>query len=80
MKTSEYENPFGVKTNENYEYIITLGSQLASKETFKTKEEAEEYIEKKPWELIAIMAMAISVSVKSIDEEAIQTNTKPLKD
>ena len=77
MKTSEYENPFGVKTNENYEYIITLGSQLASKKTFKTKEEAEEYIEEKPWDLIAIMAMAISVSMKSIDEEETQINTKP---
>ncbi len=77
MKTSEYENPFGVRTNENYEYIITLGSQLASKKTFKTKEEAEEYIEKKPWDLIAIMAMAINVSVKSIDEEEAKINTKP---
>ncbi len=77
MKESEYENPFGIKTNENYEYIITLGSQLASKKTFKTKEEAEEYIEKKPWDLIAIMAMAISVSMKSIDKEETQINTKP---
>lgn len=58
MKTSEYENPFGIKTNENYEYIITLGSQLASKKTFKTKEEAEKYIEEKPWDLLAILAIA----------------------
>ena len=77
MKTSEYENPFGVKTNEDYEYIITLGNQLASKKTFKTKEEAEDYIEKKPWDLIAIMAMAINASMKSIDEEIAQMNTKP---
>lgn len=77
MKTSEYENPFGIRTNENYEYIITLGSQLASKKTFKTKEEAEKYIEEKPWDLIAIMSTAISVSVKSIDKEEAQTNTKP---
>lgn len=73
MKTSENENPFGIKTNENYEYIITLGNQLASKKTFKTKEEAEEYIEKKPWDLIAIIAMAISASM---DKKATQMNTK----
>lgn len=77
MKTSEYDNPFGIKTNENYEYIITLGNQLASKKTFKTKEEAEEYIEKKPWDLIAIMAMAICASMDSIDEKTAQMNTKP---
>lgn len=77
MKTSEYESPFGVKTNENYEYIITLGNQLASIKTFKTKEEAEEYIEKKPWDLIAIMATAISASMKSIDEEKNQIKVKP---
>ena len=76
MKTSEYENPFGVKTNENYEYIITLGDQLASKKTFKTREEAEEYIEKKPWDLIAIMAMAINASMRSIYEEKTQMKSK----
>lgn len=71
MKTSEYENPFGIRTNENYEYIITLGSQLASKKTFKTKEEAEEYIEEKPWELIAIIALAINMSTNSMEKKTV---------
>ena len=44
MKTSEYENPFSIGTNENNETIIKLGGQLASKRTFDNIEEAKQYI------------------------------------
>lgn len=60
MKTSEYENPFSIGTNENNEIIIKLGGQLASKRTFDTVEEAKQYIESKPWDLLAILCIAMA--------------------
>ena len=54
------ECPFGIGTNEKYEYIIKLGNQLASTKTFKSPEEAREYIDSKPWELIGILATGMA--------------------
>lgn len=77
MKTSEYENPFSIGTNENNELVIKLGGQLASKRTFDNIEEAEQYIESKPWDLLAILCIAMSEStfrsicegIKNAEEE-----------
>lgn len=77
MKTSEYENPFSIGTNENNEIVIRLGGQLASKRTFNNVEEAEQYIESKPWDLLAILCIAMSEStfravcegIKNAEEE-----------
>lgn len=60
MKTSEYENPFSIGTNENNETVIKLGGQLASKRTFDNIEEAKQYIESKPWDLLAILSIAMA--------------------
>lgn len=54
------ECPFGIGTNEKYEYVIKLGNQLASEKTFKSPEEARAYIDTKPWELIGILAMGMA--------------------
>lgn len=40
------------KNVEEEKYVICIKDELASKEEFNTKEEAEQYIESKPWELI----------------------------
>lgn len=56
----EWENPFSIGTNENYETVIRLGGQLASKKTFDNIEEAKKYIESKPWDLLAILSIAIA--------------------
>lgn len=70
MKTSEYENPFSIGTNENNEIIIRLGGQLASKRTFDNVEEAKRYIESKPWDLLAILCIAMSeTTFRTICEE-----------
>lgn len=70
MKTSEYENPFSIGTNENNEVIIRLGGQLASKRTFDNVEEAKQYIESKPWDLLAILCIAIAeTAFRTICEE-----------
>lgn len=56
----EWESPFSIGTNENNETVIKLGGQLASKKTFDNVEEAKQYIESKPWDLLAILSIAIA--------------------
>lgn len=55
-----WENPFSIGTNENNETVIRLGGQLASKRTFDNIEEAKQYIESKPWDLLAILSIAMA--------------------
>lgn len=65
----EWENPFSIGTNENNEIIIRLGRQLASKRTFDNIEEAKQYIESKPWDLLAILSIAMAeTTAKAIYE------------
>ena len=56
----EWEHPFSIGTNENNETVIRLGGQLASKRTFDNIEEAKQYIESKPWDLLAILSIAMA--------------------
>ena len=56
----EWENPFSIGTNENNETVIRLGGQLASKRTFDNVEEAKQYIESKPWNLLVILSIAMA--------------------
>ena len=46
--------PLGV---EEKGFIITAGNMMASKKTFETQEEAEEYIKSKPYDLIFTLAV-----------------------
>lgn len=39
-------------------FIITAGNMMASKKTFETREEAEKYVESKPYDLIFTLAVA----------------------
>lgn len=56
----EWEDPFSIGTNEKNETVIRLGGQLASKRTFDNVEEAKKYIESKPWDLLAILSIAMA--------------------
>lgn len=56
----EWEDPFSIGTNENNETVIRLGGQLACRKTFENVEEAKNYIESKPWDLIAILSIAMA--------------------
>lgn len=65
----EWENPFSIGTNEKNETIIRLGGQLASKRTFNNIEEAKQYIESKPWDLLAILSIAMAeATFRTINE------------
>lgn len=49
-----------VLNEERTEWIIMIGDNLASKELFASEEQIKEYIEKKPWELIAALICSIT--------------------
>lgn len=57
----EWKKVFKVRTlnEEQTEFVIMVGDKLASKNLFKSKEQAERYITKKPWELIAALVCSI---------------------
>lgn len=50
-------------------FIITAGNMMASKKTFETKEEAEEYIESKPYDLIFTLAVTAAKAVLTEKKE-----------
>ena len=52
--------------NEQKEFIITVGKQLATKNKFKTKEEAENYIKYPKWDsTFALIAEMIETNEKA---------------
>ena len=70
----EGESPFSIGTNENNETVIRLGGQLASKKTFNNVEEAKEYIKSKPWDLLAILSIAMAESTFRAIQESKKNN------
>ena len=57
----EWRKVFRIQTlnEEQTEFVIMIGNKLASKELFNSKESANKYIDKKPWELIAAIICSI---------------------
>lgn len=67
----EWKNVFRIQTlnEENTEFIVMIGDKLASKELFESENQAEEYIARKPWELIAaLMCSVVENSIKSLNK------------
>lgn len=50
---------FEVKQNGEKDYVVTLKGKVASDKIFNTYDEAMEYIQSKPYELIAVLALAM---------------------
>lgn len=50
-------------------YIITAGNMMASPKTFETQEEAEKYIESKPYDLIFTLAVAAAKAALTENKE-----------
>ena len=50
-------------------YIITIGDQIASGKSFETEEQAQDYINSKPWELIAVLITGIVNIMKKQENE-----------
>lgn len=62
MKVDDIRQAFVVRpcNEEGKEFFVTLGDQLASKRTFKTKEEAETELDKIPWDMVATVAFTMA--------------------
>uniref|UniRef100_A0AAU8AZC0 Phage protein n=1 Tax=Dulem virus 201 TaxID=3145678 RepID=A0AAU8AZC0_9VIRU len=56
-------------TAENDKCIITCGNMMASKIKFDTEQEAQEYIESKPYDLIFTLAVAAAKAALSEKED-----------
>lgn len=65
-KTELDENDVFLIVNVEDKYRIALGEHWVTKELFNTSEEAQEYINKKPWELLMNMA---AVMAKFVNKE-----------
>lgn len=65
MKVDDIRQSFVVRpcNEEANEYFVTLGDQLASKRTFKTKEEAEAELDRVPWDMCATIAYTMAKAV-----------------
>lgn len=55
---------------ENEKFIVTCGNMMASKKQFNSREEAEAYIESKPYDLIFTLVVAASKAVLTENKEA----------
>ena len=55
---------------ENEKFIVTCGNMMASKKQFDSREEAEAYIESKPYDLIFTLSVAAAKAVLTENKEA----------
>lgn len=55
-------------TEEN-DFMITIGNRLATTKRFKTARNAQLFINKKPWELIATLVFACNEMIKIQENE-----------
>lgn len=64
----KWENVFRaqVVNEERTEWVIMIGDKLASRELFTSEEKVKEYIEKKPWELIAALICSITDNANKV--------------
>lgn len=49
--TDSYDEHFTI-INHNGEFLIAIGNQVVSRKKFKSLQEAEDYIDSKPWDII----------------------------
>ena len=55
---------------ENEKFIVTCGNMMASKKQFDSREEAEAYIDSKPYGLIFTLSVAAAKAVLTENKEA----------
>ena len=58
-------NYFKIVKTPNEKYIIISGGALVSKKEFETKEDAQKYIDKKPWELIFGLILMVELNLQN---------------
>ena len=69
VKAISYEEmpgtPFTI-INDGKCWRIAIGNEIVSKEEFKTNKETIDYINKKPWDLLAVMCMVMASKIYKI--------------
>ena len=55
---------------ENEKFIVTCGNMMANKKQFDSREEAEAYIDSKPYDLIFTLSVAAAKAVLTENKEA----------
>lgn len=55
---------------EDEKFIVTCGNMMASKKQFNSREEAEAYIDSKPYDLIFTLSVAATKAVLTENKEA----------
>lgn len=68
-----FEKEMFTIVNHNGEFLIALANNVVSREKFNTREEAEHYIDCKPWELIF---NSCALMWQKLDEIKQQQNNK----
>lgn len=70
-KVFNFNDAFTIRAlnEENNDFIITLGSHLATPEHFKSYDEAEISIEAVDWNLVASLAMSLIEGMKKMENE-----------
>ena len=69
---------FQIRTNneEQNDFIVTVGQHLATEQHFKTREEAEQYIDTPQWDMILAMVAEMFTIHKEIKHKEDIENTK----
>ena len=66
MKASNFyqtENtPFAIIETEEEDFRIVIGDQLATRKSFKTKEEAETFLDSTDWDIIVTLIHTIVIN------------------
>lgn len=75
MKASNYysteNSPFAIIETEEGDFRIVIGDQLATRKSFRTKEEAETFLESTDWDIIVTLIHTIVVNqMRTIFQEA----------
>lgn len=63
------DTPFNIVGNEEDGYRIVMGNQQVCKETFENVKKANDYIKKKPYELIMVSCMVYIEKVNELKEQ-----------
>lgn len=70
------ENIFKIVEVKKNNFLITLGNQIVVEKTFKTKNEAQQHIDQKNWEMLLNV---LCVATKKVVEQLKQQNNEQTK-
>lgn len=70
MEEREELNLFKTVKKTNEKFVIVTGGLQASRKEFDSEEDAQKYIDEKPWELIFAMIIAVKLNEENKTKDA----------